>query len=844
MQSVGSGCYHEKCGHAGHMAQRRAVTTYSSFLVEGKRGLLGFVLLFLRAESRRRWRSWLVLGLLVASVGGLVLAATAAGRRTDAAFPQFVARHGYDADVYAQRPVPEVERLPGVSSFAVITGPLAGQPTCSCTHPINSSDLSVEFISAAGVSPWKLVAGHLPNPLRPDQVLASFTLAQENGIKVGTIIHIPFFARSQQAALDSGGASPQPDGPSLALRVVGISASEIDFPSGSTPLDELLVTRAFEQTVMPQTADSIGYAIRLRDGVSGLPRFDAEVNALGAPAGVANEDGQVKSIESSIHAQSVGWWLLAVIAAVLGVPVLYQALARQTALESIEYPVLAALGAARRQLALTAMVRNLAVAVLGAAGAVLIAMALSPLAPVGEAHLAETSTGIFFDPVSLPAGALVTVAVVLLVGFWPAVRATRPAPSKYGAAAAPSAVVARLAIAGAPPSTVIGVRHALQRRSEGVSVPVGPAILGAMLAVAVLAATVVFGASLSHLTASPALYGNDFALNFSPGQPDPALLSHLQHDPAISRITQGYAEDVLVNGVPVGAVAGEAVQGPLLISTIAGRLPAGGQVALGETTMRQVGAHVGSEVEITVSSPTGRKRTVPFRVVSQVSLPTLGGGVNLGTGAVFSIRGYQAAVCPPGAGREKCQRDLLRAGSYGVLASVVPSTQGKTAITHYLNAYPSIASPAVAPTSLVNFGEAVNFPVVVGGIVATFGAATLLHLLMASVTRRRREFCLLKVLGFVNRQIMMSVAWQATTVAVVGLIAGIPVGLIAGRVAWLAFAAHLGVVPVAVIPLATIGTLAVGIAAAAILLAIAPAAAARNTKPARLLRAAGQRSRY
>ncbi len=802
------------------------------------------VLLVLRAESRRRWRSWLVLGLLVAAVGGFVIAATAAGRRTDAAFPQFVAQYGFDANVYAQEPVPKVEHLPGVRSFAVITGPIAGQPLCSCTHPINSSDLTVAFISGAGVPPWRLVAGHLPNPSKPDQVLASFTLEQENGIKVGTVIHIPFFARSQQVALDSGDASLRPDGPSRDLRVVGISASEIDFPSGSAPLDELLVTRAFKQTVMPQTANSIGYAVRLRGGNSGLPRFDAEVNALGAPAGVANEDGPARSIESSIHSQSIGWWLLAVIAAILGLPVLYQALARQTALESAGYPILAALGATRQQLVLTAVVRNLAVAVFGAAGAVLVAVALSPLAPVGEARVAENTAGVIFDPVALPVGALATVAIVLLVGFWPAVRAARSSSSEYGAAATPSALVARLAAAGVPPSTVIGVRHALQRRSESASVPVESAILGAMLAVAVLCATIVFGASLSHLTTSPALYGNDFQLNFSPGQPDPALLRHLRHDPAISRITQGYAEDVLVNRVPVGAVAGEAVQGPMLISTIAGRLPAVGQVALGETTMRQAGARVGSDVEITVASPTGRKRTMPFRVVSRVSLPTLGGGVDLGTGAIFSVRGYQAAACPPGAGRGECQQDLLRAGSYGILASVVAGPQGRKAITYYLNAYPSIVSPAVAPTSLVNFGEAVNFPAIVGGIVAVFGAATLLHLLMVSVARRRRELGLLKVLGFVNRQIVMSVAWQATTVAAIGLLAGIPVGVITGRVVWLAFAAHLGVVPAAVIPLAAIGTLAVGIVVVANLLAIAPAAAARNTTPARLLRATGQRSRY
>ena len=42
-------------------------------------------------------------GRLVALVGGLVMAAAATGRRTAAAFPAFVARHGFDAIVYSGR---------------------------------------------------------------------------------------------------------------------------------------------------------------------------------------------------------------------------------------------------------------------------------------------------------------------------------------------------------------------------------------------------------------------------------------------------------------------------------------------------------------------------------------------------------------------------------------------------------------------------------------------------------------------------------------------------------------------------------------------------------------------
>jgi hypothetical protein len=49
--------------------------------------------------------------------------------------------------------------------------------------------------------------------------------------------------------------------------------------------------------------------------------------------------------------------------------------------------------------------------------------ALSPIAPLGEARIAETSTGITFDTPILLLGALATVAVVLALGLWPALRA-------------------------------------------------------------------------------------------------------------------------------------------------------------------------------------------------------------------------------------------------------------------------------------------------------------------------------------------------------------------------------------------------------------------------------------
>jgi hypothetical protein len=54
-------------------------------------------------KLRRYWRSWLLLTVLIAIVSGFVLAATAAGNRTDSAFPRYLARHGCDAIVYTTR---------------------------------------------------------------------------------------------------------------------------------------------------------------------------------------------------------------------------------------------------------------------------------------------------------------------------------------------------------------------------------------------------------------------------------------------------------------------------------------------------------------------------------------------------------------------------------------------------------------------------------------------------------------------------------------------------------------------------------------------------------------------
>jgi hypothetical protein len=795
------------------------------------------------AQLRHRWRSWLAISILIGLVGGVIMAAAAAGRRTESAIPTFVADHGFDAEVYSTQPSHKIPRLPEVSAATVAFGPDNGQPACACRHPLNPSYFGVVVLPTKGRPAFNLVSGRLPDPSIPNEVVASYTLQQDEGVHLGSVFHVPFYAPSQLSAYNGAtGAPPKPTGPTVALRVVGFEATEFDFPYGSTPSYSLYASAAFGRTVLPHVATGYVYFVRLHRGAADLPRFDAATSALGGTAYTQNEDAQVASVEASVHPQAIGWWLLAALAALVGLVVIGQALGRQSIAESTDFPTMVALGVERRQLVMLGTARNLVVGLVGAFGAVVVATVLSPIAPLGEARVAESSTGVNFDALVLILGAFATVVAVVVLGFWPAVRAARASrPDDRILDARPSRLAGHLWSFGAPASVVIGVRNAIERRSGGASVPVGSALVGTVLAVIALCGTAVFGASLSNLTATPKLYGDPFQLNISNpnsgGTPLPGLLRSLETDPAVTRITKGIALPAIsINKVVVGAIAGTAIKGQLLLSSVAGHTPnATGEIGLGATTMRQVGARLGSIVHVTVQLASGGRQTVPFRVVGQLSLPVLGNAVSLGSGAVFTLAGYEDAACPRPQ-RAACRKAVLQSANGGVLASVVPGPRGQAAINRYFDGYRSLTALAVTPTSLINFGEAVNFPLIFGAILAVFGAATLLHLLVVSVSQRRREVGLLKVVGFVNGQVASTVAWQATTLAVAGIVIGVPIGVVVGGSIWRAFANNLGAVPVSVVPVWLIALLVAGVLVVANLIAVAPALVATRSKPRDLLR--------
>jgi hypothetical protein len=82
-----------------------------------------------------------------------------------------------------------------------------------------------------------------------------------------------------------------------------------------------------------------------------------------------------------------------------------------------------------------------------------------------------------------------------------------------------------------------------------------------------------------------------------------------------------------------------------------------------------------------------------------------------------------------------------------------------------------------------------------------------------------------------------AVAWQATTLAIAAMAIGVPVGIAAGRWAWIVFARGLGIVPAPEVPILFLLLLVPGTVIVANLVALVPGELAARLRPGRALRA-------
>ena len=174
---------------------------------------------------------------------------------------------------------------------------------------------------------------------------------------------------------------------------------------------------------------------------------------------------QVAATQQAIRPQAIALAAFAALAGLIALAVIGQLLSRQLALDSAEFPVLRAIGATRASLVALSLARLAIVTLAGGVIAVAVAIAASPLMPIGPARLAEPHPGVEVNLAILGAGfaAIALLPLALLAGA--AWRAARAAGGPLGVAE-PAQPGRRSRIGGALTRSGLGDRR--RRRRDGV----------------------------------------------------------------------------------------------------------------------------------------------------------------------------------------------------------------------------------------------------------------------------------------------------------------------------------------------------------------------------------------
>ena len=791
-----------------------------------------------RATWHARWGSYASVVLLVALAGGLSMAALAGARRTQSAFPAYLAatsasdlqlqaeglRNGTSdlADELAHLPlVTHVGEAP--SLFIVPLGPNGRPVPDAVSGPLSSEVDAVGSLGGQYFTQDRLVVvkGHMANPASTSQMVASTLAASLSGWHVGEKLEFAAYSvRSVEASGFNLAAIKPSSRFTLTLAGLVVFASQVvnDYVDRYPAL--VVMTPALTRRLQASEAYPV-YDLRLEHGNRDVPAVQREIIGLLPRGTVYNfeltsvAEGEV---ERATKPEVIALGVFGAIAALVTLVVGGQAVSRGLWTERDDLDVMKALGSGPLSLALSAMLGLLGAVLTGALLAVVVAVALSPLAPLGRVRQVDTAPGIAFDWAVLGAGFLVIVlglgALTVVLAYRRVGRSGAHLPGY--APEHPSRIVSAAAGTGLPASMVAGLRFSLERGSGRSAVPVRSALLGAVLAVGVVVTTLTFASGLHTLVSQPPLYGWnwDYAISSAGGSDiPPAALKLLDHNPYV-RAWTGYSyANVQVDGetVPVLLSETNAAVSPTILSGHALRTKS--QVVVGAATLAELHKKLGDTVLVSYGSPKDAPVYVPptpMKIVGTATLPAVGNSgalhTSMGTGVMIPNEieppAFRQALHNPDPNLNGPTLAVVRFRAGAPAAGGLASLQHvANQATRVMNADPQGQGDVYEvigvqrPAEIVNYQSTGATPAILAiGLAA--GAVVALGLtLIASVRRRRRDLAMLKTLGFTRRQLAATVASQASVAAMTGIVVGVPVGIAVGRWLWDTFAQAIYAVP-------------------------------------------------
>jgi hypothetical protein len=821
--------------------------------------------MFVASCWRARWRSLVVIAVMVGLTGGFGMAALAGARRS-ASSPERFHDASYSRDLWVtgadddQGPIERLLDGPLVEDHLDLVWVFA-EPD---PKPRNEAFFFAPAGPAGGtgdagrnslgIDDGILLDGRRADPADPDELVVSEVMARQYGLAPGDTLRLNTLSPAQVTAFEQGVQPTSFDGPRLALRVVGVVRTGFDIAARPDEALDFVLSPAF----LDRYGDAVGlgapsHKVRLAEVPHALGRFTDAVERAYADADGASRPGLDVTAGERVQSDAIavitaGLVVLALVVVVAGTVWIAAAISRQQRVLAGDLEVLRALGSTHTERLAVAIATVIPGPLAGIALAPLVAVSLSPLFPVGLARRFEPDPGVHADLLVLAAGALVLLAVVAAVAVSSGAnvvdrpqRALRtPAAAGLDTGQARVPLLADRVGRWLGPAPASGVRFALAA-PRSLSVPVRPALVGAITGVLGLVAVAVVGTNLDRFVETPARWGTTWDVAVEAGPLDREVVLD---DGAIEAAAVGrFDEQVSVDGHRMLGSTLDPVKGDLGPTVIDGRAPRGDdEVAVGRATLDELDAAIGSRVDVASRSSRTSQRTT-FRIVGVVLFPTIDYSFPLADGAAFTQAGGERL----GLG-DPARED---AGFERLLVRWAPGVDHDAALQHLTGEVTEAfeaagvdsdsvlaSAPAfpTAPPEVNGLRDVRLFPALAAAALVVLGVISTGHALSVTVRRRRAELGVLSALGFTPRQRRLVITTQATTVACVALAVGVPLGAVAGRLVWAAIAESMGVAEDVAFPL---GLLAVGLPAVLLVLNLIgalPARAAARLRVAEALR--------
>ena len=588
----------------------------------------------------RSWRSVVLVAVLCGLLGAVSLAALAGARRTESAYGRYL--HAINAsDVEVNVPSPDlsldarVAALPGVRSSAAWLGLDANPVIHGKVNPSFQTDgvagsVDGEYFTHDTMT---VLAGHLPPLGSTDEVALTPSVARLFGVGVGDRVTYQFENSLSPTNTPTG---------ELSYRVAAI----IELPP-------LLVDQFDQvaQSVLPPAATAAALrlpgavafswvGVRVVGGSAGIPAFQETVARFGARVGngytfgVRRLDTVHQQVQEAIRPQAVAVAVLGALAALALLVLVGQALAQQLDNAARQAGALRAIGLTRWENAVACGAGGALAVVAGLLLAIVGAVLLSPLAPVGPVRQIDPARGFQLDATVLLGGGLVLAVLLLGVLAWLSWRAV--GVEGRVRFRRPSFLTRTAPQLGLPVTAQLGTGYALAAPPGTGRTAVRTNLIGSVVAVGAVVTAVVFAACLNGLVTHPERYGWNWNVllqneggygSFLPqdvnattlGNGEGTLDQLMAHTPGIRGWSAFGFTQLSVDGqqIPVlgvathgGDVEPPTVDGQSLTGTRALPIAANprldpGQIEIGELTLQQLGKSIGDTVRVG-TGPTAR----------------------------------------------------------------------------------------------------------------------------------------------------------------------------------------------------------------------------------------------